>query len=87
MIDTPEIQTRRGFVDIAAGQVHYRYADTGRGGRPLVMLHPSPGSAKMLEGLARRFAMTRPVYRLDTLGDGDSSPPLNLPLSTEIASS
>lgn len=74
MSEPSRIELRRGFVDVPAGQVHYRYAKAATGGRPLVMLHPSPGSAKMLEGLARRFAQTRPVYALDTLGNGDSSP-------------
>lgn len=66
---------RRGFADIGDGrQVHYRTAGTG-GARPLVILHPSPGSAKMMEPLIAAYAPTRPVYALDTLGNGDSSPP------------
>jgi pimeloyl-ACP methyl ester carboxylesterase len=65
---------RRGFVDIAAGQVHYRTAGAG-GARPLVMFHPSPGSAKMLEPLILGFAQNRRVIALDTLGNGDSAPP------------
>lgn len=65
---------RRGFVDTADGQVHYREA--GAGGTPLVMLHPSPGSAKMLEPLIASLASPqRRVLGLDTLGNGDSSPP------------
>jgi pimeloyl-ACP methyl ester carboxylesterase len=69
---------RRGFVDIADGlQVHYRTAAPAKPGgtRPLVMLHPSPGSSKMLEPLIEAYAETRPVYALDTLGNGDSSAP------------
>jgi len=53
--------------------VHYREA--GAGGTPLVMLHPSPGSAKMLEPLIVALAAKRRVLALDTLGNGDSSPP------------
>lgn len=64
---------KRGFIDIPHGQVHLRTA--GAGGRPLVMFHASPGSAKMLEPLIARFAETRHVIALDTLGNGDSSPP------------
>jgi pimeloyl-ACP methyl ester carboxylesterase len=67
---------RRGFVDITEGQVHYRTA--GRpspGALPLVMLHASPGSSKMLEPLIARLAADRQVIAPDTLGNGDSSPP------------
>lgn len=66
---------RRGFADIPGGlQVHYRTAGSG-GPRPLIILHPSPGSAKMMEPLIEAYAETREVYGLDTLGNGDSSPP------------
>ena len=67
------VSIRRGFVDTADGQVHYREAGTG--GTPLVMLHPSPGSAKMLEPLIAALSAKRRVLGLDTLGNGDSSPP------------
>ena len=63
----------RGFVAAREGQIHYREA--GAGGVPLVMLHPSPGSAKMLEPLLARLAVGRRVIAIDTLGNGDSSPP------------
>jgi pimeloyl-ACP methyl ester carboxylesterase len=65
---------RRGFVDVAAGQVHYRSA--GRDGpRPLVLLHASPGSSRTLDPLTARLGATRRVIAPDTLGNGDSSPP------------
>jgi pimeloyl-ACP methyl ester carboxylesterase len=67
---------KRGFVDVPEGQVHYRYASPPEAiGVPLVMLHPSPGSAKMLEPLIRVFGERRRVVATDTLGNGDSSPP------------
>ncbi len=69
---------RRGFVDVGDGQVHYRVAGPPPGaphGTPLVMLHPSPGSSKMLEPLIRLFAQTRRVIAPDTLGNGDSAVP------------
>ena len=69
------IPARRRFVDIDQGQVHVRCAGAGRPGAPLVMLHASPGSSKMLEPLLLQFAATRPVFAPDTLGNGDSSPP------------
>jgi pimeloyl-ACP methyl ester carboxylesterase len=65
---------RRGFIDLAEGQVHYRTAGPEQG-VPLVMLHPSPGSSKMLEPLIRHFARTRRVVAPDTLGNGDSAAP------------
>ncbi|HYX66580.1 MAG TPA: alpha/beta hydrolase [Burkholderiales bacterium] len=64
---------QRRFVDTAEGQIHYREA--GSGGTPLVMLHPSPGSAKMLEPLVAALAAKRRVVAADTLGNGDSAPP------------
>lgn len=65
---------KRGFVDIDGGQIHYRTAGSGAG-RPLVMLHASPGSSRQLEPLITAFAATRRVVAPDTMGNGDSSPP------------
>ncbi len=73
--ETPTRRARRRFVDTPHGQVHLRYAGPTKGGTPLVMFHPSPGSSKMLEPLLLRFAETRPVFAPDTLGNGDSDPP------------
>lgn len=68
---------RRGFVDVAEGQVHYRHAgSTGaQAPLPLVMVHASPGSARLLEPLIGALAARRRVVAADTLGNGDSSPP------------
>ena len=67
---------RRGFVEVPEGQVHYRHAGTRTQAKPpLVMLHASPGSAKLLEPLIRAFGAARYVVATDTLGNGDSSPP------------
>lgn len=69
-------KVRRGFVDVAEGQVHYREAGTPAAGRaPLVLLHASPGSAKALEPLLRALGAHRHVIAPDTLGNGDSSAP------------
>lgn len=62
---------RRGFVDVADGQIHYRYAGNSNAS-PLVMIHASPGSSKSLEPLIRAFAPTRRVIAPDTMGNGDS---------------
>ncbi len=58
---------------MADGQVHYHEAGTG-GALPLVLLHPSPGSGKMLTPLLRAMALTRRTLALDTRGNGDSTP-------------
>lgn len=71
---------RRGFVDVGDRQVHYRSTGLAPDGEcPLVLIHPSPGSSRQLEGLmaalsARGIACTAP----DTAGNGDSAP-LSLP--------
>ena len=64
---------RRRFVDVADGQVHCWEAGTG-GPVPLIMLHASPGSARMLRPLLGRLAMSRRALALDARGNGDSTP-------------
>ncbi|MGE0845376.1 MAG: alpha/beta fold hydrolase [Flavobacteriaceae bacterium] len=65
---------RRGFVNVPAGQMHYRMAGEG-GERPFVMLHSNPGSSAMLLPLIERFGAVRRVFAPDTPGFGDSSRP------------
>ena len=67
----------RGFANVVEGQIHYREAGqtTVSSPLPLVMLHASPGSAKMLEPLIGALALKRRVVAADTLGNGDSSAP------------
>jgi pimeloyl-ACP methyl ester carboxylesterase len=72
-MSTSSIQPRRGFADVVGGQVHYWEAGNGDG-LPLIMLHPSPGSARMLRPLLCVMAVSRRVMALDTRGNGDSSP-------------
>ena len=64
---------RRGFADTPTGQVHYREAGAGKG-RPLVMLHASPGSSKQLEVAMLALATNRRVIAPDTPGNGDTPP-------------
>jgi len=68
----------RGFADVAEGQVHYREAgrSTEAAPLPLVMLHASPGSAKLLEPMMQVLEQHRRVIATDTLGNGDSSAPI-----------
>ncbi len=63
----------RSYVDTSFGQVHVRRAGP-RGGRPLLMLHASPGSARGILPLASRLAEKRDVVAMDTPGFGDSDP-------------
>jgi pimeloyl-ACP methyl ester carboxylesterase len=68
---------RRGFADLPdrRGQVHFREA--GRGvGRPLVLIHASPGSSLTLKPLIEALGATRHVIAPDTLGNGDSAGPM-----------
>lgn len=67
------MRVRRGFITIAEGDVHYRTA--GDGGVPLVMFHPSPFSALVLEPLVAALGTDRRVVAPDTLGNGDSCAP------------
>lgn len=64
-------------------RVHLRYASTPEGqllvrcadaapGRPIVLLHASPGSGALLGDLVNAMAPHRPVYAIDVLGNGDS---------------
>jgi pimeloyl-ACP methyl ester carboxylesterase len=64
---------RRGYVDVAHGQLHYR--ETGERNKPtLLLLHQSPSSSAMyvtmMEQLADRFYLLAP----DTPGFGNSDP-------------
>jgi pimeloyl-ACP methyl ester carboxylesterase len=63
---------RRGFLDVKGGQVHYRECGTG-GARPLILMHPSPGSGLMLAPLLRAMGQSRRTIALDTRGNGDST--------------
>lgn len=68
---------RRGFTDIAEGQVHYRTIEAGSGGNktPLLLLHSSPLSSLLMVKFGVHLAASRDVIALDTLGQGDSCPP------------
>lgn len=65
----------RAFTRIAEGQVHYRRLDGEGAGRPLVMVHASPGSSHGLIGVMQALHAVRPDLTLiapDTVGSGDS---------------
>ncbi|WP_454798124.1 alpha/beta fold hydrolase [Novosphingobium lindaniclasticum] len=65
-----QIRIRRGFADLAQGQVHYRAAGTK--GAPLLILHASPGSSRQQVRLIEDFAGEAMVFAPDTPGNGDS---------------
>lgn len=69
-----EARLRRGYVDHGAGQVHYRIAGEGQAGvPPLLMLHPTPKSGWIYEGLMLSLAAKgRVVVAPDTPGYGAS---------------
>jgi pimeloyl-ACP methyl ester carboxylesterase len=70
----PGRQTK-DYADTSFGQILVRRRAGVEGKRPLVLLHPSPVSAAVLEPLLEELAATRPVIALDTLGNGDSDRP------------
>ena len=78
MQQNADARVRRGFVEIAEGQVHYREAGWQYTAHPpLVMFHASPASALTLEPLLHVLGRERHVIALDTLGNGDSAAPAN----------
>lgn len=62
---------RRRLVDTQLGQVHVR--SKAGAGRPLVLLHMTPRSGHMFDGVQR--LLRRPVHAPDRLGYGFSDPP------------
>ncbi|MGI9658689.1 MAG: alpha/beta fold hydrolase, partial [Gaiellaceae bacterium] len=62
------------YVETAAGQLHVRGTTRGSG-RPLVLFHASPTSARALQSLTKKLAASRPVIAFDTLGNGESDKP------------
>ena len=72
---TVEVPVRRGYVDVAHGQVHVRVAGAGRTERPpVVCLHMSPASGVVYERFASVAGADRTVVAPDTPGFGASDP-------------
>ncbi len=70
----PGVQRR--FVDIDIGQIHCYEAGRGIETKPpIVLLHASPWSARVLAPLIARLGETRHVVAPDNLGQGDSCAP------------
>ena len=64
----------RDYAATSFGQLLARRA-TESAGRPLVLLHDSPGSGASLEPLLLHLAPLRPALALDVLGHGESDQP------------
>ncbi len=62
------------YAETTAGQIHVRGTPDGDG-RPLILFHASPTSARTLQSLTRRLGESRPVIAFDTLGNGESDKP------------
>ena len=58
---------RRAFVEIEGRQIHFRYEGAGP---PIILLHPSPNSSKMMIPLAKLLSEDFTVIAPDTPGYG-----------------
>lgn len=65
---------RRRYVDLDFGQLHYRDAGTGTSAPPLLMLHGSASSTRLMLPLIASLAAKRRVVAIDTPGNGESDP-------------
>ena len=64
-------KVRTGFVNVGAGQVHYRAAGSGP---PVILLHDSPRSSVLHEPLVEHFSDRFTTIAIDTPGYGNSTP-------------
>lgn len=66
---------RRGFVDVAEGQIHYRFSrpERRRNKRPILLLHGFPSSAWILAPYIEGLGTDRSAYGFDLMGMGDST--------------
>ncbi len=66
---------KRAFADILEGQVHYVTEGTGE---PVLLLHETPRSWMAYSDVIPLLAKSYRVIAMDTLGFGDSDPPLGV---------
>lgn len=64
---------RKAYVDVADGQVHYRFV--AGAGQPVVFLHQTASSSAMWEKLMTGWTGNHPLYAFDTPGFGGSFDP------------
>lgn len=80
---SPSPTVRRGFADLAHGQMHYR---TRGSGAPVLLIHASPGSSKQMLGIIDALSPHGQVISPDTPGNGDSIPlPIAEPTIRDLA--
>ena len=72
------IEVNRAFVRIDEGLIHYRYSGNidEKNNLPLYMMHAGPGSSKSLANILSLLGEDRYCIAADTLGFGESDPPL-----------
>jgi pimeloyl-ACP methyl ester carboxylesterase len=73
----------KGYADIAAGQIQYRYV--AGPGTPLVFFHRNPASSAAFIPVLEYMAGDRPLYAFDTPGFGGSFDPLEQPSIADYA--
>lgn len=71
----PQAAVRRSYIDGRWGQIHLRIADGRSGPAPLLLLHPTPKSGWIYEGLMGDLGHDRPAIAPDTPGYGASDAP------------
>lgn len=74
---------RKGYVEIAQGQVHYRMKDGV--GIPIICFHQTASSSAMFEKFAAAYNGSEPIYALDSPGFGGSFDPDGMPTMAEYA--
>jgi pimeloyl-ACP methyl ester carboxylesterase len=74
---------KKGYIDIPAGQVHYRVR-AGEGA-PVVCFHQTASSSLMYEAFMRAYPGKNPLYALDTPGFGGSYDPPDQPSMAQYA--
>jgi len=75
---------KKAYVDIAAGQIHYRIRPGGSG-LPLAFYHRTPASSASFEPMMTMMAGDRPLFAFDTPGFGQSFNPDGMPKMTDYA--
>jgi len=66
---------RRAYIDGRWGQIHLRTTEARSGPAPLLLLHPTPKSGWIYEGLMDNLGRDRPTIAPDTPGYGASDAP------------
>lgn len=66
---------RRSYIDGRWGQIHLRVTEARSGNTPLLLLHPTPKSGWIYEGLMQELGRDRTAIAPDTPGYGASDAP------------